>query len=78
MRLAGCPREPDGEGRVRWLVVLWRGVPMPLRLWLAYRHGFNPDVWPGCGCVDRLKRLVEHLSDAEDHKQPANKRPVSG
>lgn len=78
MRLAGFPREPDAQGRVRWLGVLWRGVPMPLRLWLAYRHGFRPDAWPGCGCMDVLKALTERLSDAQGYKQPANKRPAIG
>lgn len=78
MRLAGSSASPDGSGLVRWLGVLWRGVPMPLRIWLAYRHGFAPDVWPGCGCLDALKSLSERLSDAPVYKQPANKRPAIG
>lgn len=48
---AKCERWPDGLGRVRWLGVLWVGVPMPLRAWLEMRG--HPGAWelPGCGCL---------------------------
>ena len=51
-----CPKgkHPDADGRVRWLGVLWRGVPWPLRWRLP--KGVKP---PGCGCLDALKRLSE-------------------
>lgn len=47
--------------RVRWLGVVWRGVPEPLRWALEWR-GLLPRELPGCGCIDALKRFVEALA----------------
>jgi len=56
----GLGRHPDAGGRVKWLGVLWRGVPFPLRLALQVRWPRrNPWRLPGCGCLDRLKAWVE-------------------
>ena len=46
--------------RVRWLGLVWRGVPEPLRWALEWR-GLLPMELPGCGCVDRLKAATERL-----------------
>lgn len=58
---AVCPRGrwPDGRGLVRWLRVLWIGVPWPVRVWLHARGRIShPDALPGCGCLYALKRLI--------------------
>ena len=46
--------------RVRWIGLVWRGVPEPLRWALEWR-GLLPMELPGCGCVDRLKAATERL-----------------
>lgn len=64
----GCPigRHPDERGRVRWMGLLWRGVPWPVRLKLPAHIRL-----PGCGCVDSLKRLVEYARSIARDKRGA-------
>jgi hypothetical protein len=45
--------------QVRWLGLVWRGVPAPLRWLLEARTGLLPMELPGCGCWDRAKRWQE-------------------
>lgn len=56
-----CPRgrAPDKRGRVRWMGLVWFGVPMPIRLWLMAR-AVIPHLkhTAGCGCLVWLKRDV--------------------
>jgi hypothetical protein len=55
---APCPqaRHPDRRGRVRWLGLVWMGVPAPRRWWLHARGRLShPDALPGCGCIWLLK-----------------------
>lgn len=61
MALVGSARTADSRGRVVWLGARWHGMPMPLRLYLAYRHGLHPGSWPGCGCLVRIKSLIERI-----------------
>ncbi len=61
---AACPqgRHPDARGRVRWLGLVWIGVPAPLRWWLHARGKIShPDALPGCGCVWALKVGLRRL-----------------
>lgn len=46
--------------RVRWLGLVWRGVPEPLR-WMIEKDRMLPMELPGCGCLDRWKTLVERF-----------------
>lgn len=66
----GCPLNGvDQDGRIRWMGILWRGVPWPRRVlmadevWCGFRYGLPrpaaPDDFPGCGCVDALKAWWE-------------------
>lgn len=57
-----CPagRYPDKEGRVRWLGVLWVGMPKPLRWRFRWLYGRSPRV-DACGCVWVLARAWERL-----------------
>lgn len=59
---------PNADGLVRWAGILWRGLPFPLRVWFILRaaaRGHQVDAvasleaFTGCGCIDRLKRLLE-------------------
>ncbi len=52
----------DAQGRVRWLWVKWRGVPMPMRWYLWVMYGVKPGLLPLCGCLDGLKTFAEALS----------------
>lgn len=56
------------EVLTRWLLVRWRGVPLPLRWWAwlltVGENGSSarrPGDYAGCGCADRLKRVTEWL-----------------
>lgn len=51
-RRARCARWPDGLGRVRWLGMLWRGVPAPRRWLLEHRGLAGAADLGGCGCLD--------------------------
>ena len=59
-REARCPLGmfPDRRGRVRWLGIRWRGVPMPLRVLVYMSRPGTRRLW-GCGCVDAIKRRLE-------------------
>ena len=63
-----CPRgwHPDKRGRVRWLGLLWSGVPYPMRHYLAWRVGPVKRIarggwlgfvrsFAGCGCIRPAK-----------------------
>lgn len=59
-----CPVGTFDRGPlVRWLGVMWYGVPMPVRLWLRLTHPKRPRVgsFGGCGCIKRLKDLTTTL-----------------
>jgi len=56
-----------GDGSVRWLRVVWHGLPMPLRLWGVYAGLWTwreAKTLPGCGCVVRLKAWCASLARA--------------
>jgi len=60
-----CPqrRFPDGSGRVRWMGVLWSGVPYPVRLWLVLLAKVErPEDFAGCGCLVAAKGLIARLA----------------
>lgn len=64
MHGASCPLDRiDANGNVRWLGVLWYGLPMLHRLWLWAFHPSHPkpSTWDGCGCIKVLKDLYERL-----------------
>ncbi|MBK8246587.1 MAG: hypothetical protein IPK85_04190 [Gemmatimonadetes bacterium] len=56
----GTPHLIDGI-KVRWLGIVWRGVPEPLR-WFIEKDRMLPMELPGCGCIDRIKTWVERLA----------------
>jgi hypothetical protein len=49
-----CPLGRHGP-LVRWLWIVWYGVPMPIRLFLKHRL---TGPLPGCGCIKPLKDLT--------------------
>jgi len=59
-----CPKRKHPErGLIRWLGVLWLGVPWPIRVWLhATGRLSDVDALPGCGCVYAVKALSERLT----------------
>lgn len=68
-----CPlkRWPDESGKVRWLGMKWRGLPWPLRIRIAleaavrsFRKRMEETRYPGCGCHDRIKSLIERIRKA--------------
>jgi hypothetical protein len=72
-----CPAGKFGDaGAVYWptfrgqlppaRTVRWLGAPYPLRLWFALRKRRYPRV-PGCGCIERLKRLTTRLAETLTH-----------
>lgn len=66
-----CPRglAPNRDGHVTWLGMVWRGVPYPIRLLLAFRlrRVSLLRALPGCGCLNRVKAYYEtFLSSARN------------
>lgn len=57
--VAGVPYEDEPVQLSSWLGVNWRGTPFPKRLYEFVTKGTPLGQDPGCGCIDRLKRLVE-------------------
>jgi hypothetical protein len=55
-----CPRCPKSL-IARWLGIRWYGKPAPLRLWAAIVRGDDPGMWPGCGCIVKLKSSWQAL-----------------
>lgn len=57
-----CPLGKYGQEteEIRWLGVVWYGVPFPLRAWLRLFHWKHPEIrsFPGCGCIKILKDAV--------------------
>lgn len=50
-------RTCSGAHGVRWLGLVWLGVPLPVRLWRRLFYLDRPEDWKGCGCVAVLKAL---------------------
>lgn len=59
-----CPlgRAPGPTLAVRWRGRRWRGVPVPVRLRIAWSHGIGCERHAGCGCDLALKARVERLA----------------
>lgn len=70
-----CPRGrwPDEAGNVRWLRVVWMGVPAPLRYWI--RHKLSKPL-PGCGCIASIKRFWESIVRVYSAGVPAGNKGV--
>jgi hypothetical protein len=50
------PYLPNRRGHVRWLGMVWIGVPAPLRWWWVEVWGLElSGPLEGCGCVRRLR-----------------------
>lgn len=56
---ATVPPENEPVQLSTWLGVNWRGTPYPKRLMDFVLKGTPIGTDPGCGCIDRLKSLVE-------------------
>lgn len=63
-RHAVCPRgvAPGPTLAVRWRGRRWRGMPGPLRVWLAAATGDTAVDLPGCGCDIAAKRRLERVA----------------
>lgn len=60
LALMRCGRGTLLDGiRVRWLGLVWIGVPEPLR-WVIGERDLPMDL-PGCGCIARLREWVDRL-----------------
>ena len=61
--LLACPvgKHPLPSGEVKWLGLLWKGVPMPVRQYAqlqAKRLGKPFSPLPGCGCLVVLRKVL--------------------
>ena len=60
-----CPlnRAPDRDGISTDMGVRWRGIAWPRRayLWLTHAKHPAPGRFPGCGCLDAVKRVFERV-----------------
>jgi len=62
-RTVTCPigRHPK-NGVVTWLGINWYGTPLPIRFLLKWRGKITQRrLLPGCGCIKRLKDVVDKI-----------------
>lgn len=78
-----CPLDKHGPRRktVRWLGLVWYGVPYPIRVWLWVTNEKHPkpSSFTGCGCIKALKdRILRLLGKGADHAHPVHSNVIGG